>query len=102
MRRRIFLTCASKGSVNRCVIGYQAVFLPKECVDGASIDIPRFSVGVLLEPWSPEAARSISATLGAEWIEKHLTLRRYMQTEDFVSAVEPDEFACYVGRHYAG
>jgi N,N'-diacetyllegionaminate synthase len=35
-------------------------------------------------------------TLGADWIEKHITLSRYLEIEDFPSALQPDEFATYV------
>lgn len=38
----------------------------------------------------------LAMALGVEWIEKHLTLGRYMKVEDYVSALEPDEFAIYV------
>ena len=38
----------------------------------------------------------MAMTLGADWIEKHLTLSRYLEIEDCVSALEPDEFAHYV------
>jgi len=34
--------------------------------------------------------------LGAEWFEKHITISRFMEVEDYVSALEPDEFADYV------
>ena len=40
----------------------------------------------------------MAMALGAEWIEKHLTLSRYMEVEDYVSALEPDEFARYVAK----
>jgi sialic acid synthase SpsE len=38
----------------------------------------------------------MAMVLGADWIEKHITLSRYLEVEDFVSALEPDEFANYV------
>ena len=38
----------------------------------------------------------MAMTLGVDWIEKHLTLSRYLEVEDYVSALEPDEFADYV------
>jgi sialic acid synthase SpsE len=38
----------------------------------------------------------MAMTLGIDWIEKHLTLSRFLEVEDFVSALEPDEFADYV------
>lgn len=38
----------------------------------------------------------MAMTLGADWIEKHLTLSRYLEIEDYVSALEPDEFARYM------
>lgn len=38
----------------------------------------------------------MAMTLGVDWIEKHLTLSRFLEVEDFVSAIEPDEFADYV------
>lgn len=34
--------------------------------------------------------------LGVHWLEKHLTLSRFAEVEDYVSALEPDEFAGYV------
>ncbi|MGF1609138.1 MAG: N-acetylneuraminate synthase family protein [Kiloniellales bacterium] len=39
---------------------------------------------------------AMAMALGADWIEKHLTLSRYLEIEDFVSALEPEEFADYV------
>ncbi|MBI4615066.1 MAG: N-acetylneuraminate synthase family protein [Planctomycetes bacterium] len=38
----------------------------------------------------------LAMALGADWIEKHLTLSRFLEIEDWVSALEPDEFARYV------
>lgn len=38
----------------------------------------------------------MAMTLGVDWIEKHLTLSRYLEIEDCVSALEPKEFADYV------
>ena len=38
----------------------------------------------------------MAMSLGADWIEKHLTLSRYLELEDYVSALEPDEFARYM------
>lgn len=38
----------------------------------------------------------VAMALGADWIEKHITLSRYLEIEDFVSALEPDEFGRYV------
>ncbi len=38
----------------------------------------------------------MAMTLGADWIEKHLTLSRYLKVEDYVSALEPAEFEGYV------
>ena len=38
----------------------------------------------------------MAMTLGADWIEKHITLSRFLEIEDYVSALEPDEFANYV------
>lgn len=38
----------------------------------------------------------IAMALGADWIEKHLTLSRYLEIEDYVSALEPAEFANYI------
>ena len=38
----------------------------------------------------------MAMALGVDWIEKHLTISRFMEVEDFVSALEPDEFAGYV------
>jgi len=39
---------------------------------------------------------AMAMALGADWIEKHLTLSRYLEIEDYPSALEPDEFADYV------
>ncbi|MBI4617567.1 MAG: N-acetylneuraminate synthase family protein [Planctomycetes bacterium] len=38
----------------------------------------------------------LAGALGADWIEKHLTLSRYLEIEDWVSALEPAEFEVYV------
>jgi sialic acid synthase SpsE len=38
----------------------------------------------------------MAMALGADWIEKHLTISRFLEVEDYVSALEPDEFADYV------
>jgi len=38
----------------------------------------------------------MAMTLGADWIEKHITLSRYLEFEDYISALEPDEFAVYM------
>jgi len=38
----------------------------------------------------------MALALGADWIEKHLTLSRFLEVEDYVSALEPAEFADYV------
>jgi sialic acid synthase SpsE len=38
----------------------------------------------------------MAMTLGVDWIEKHLTLSRFLEVEDYVSALEPNEFADYV------
>jgi sialic acid synthase SpsE len=38
----------------------------------------------------------LAMALGVQWIEKHLTLNRFMKVEDYVSALEPREFATYV------
>ena len=61
---------------------------------------PDLAVGYMDHVPGEEADQSgvsvMAMTLGAEWIEKHLTISRYMEVEDFVSAVEPDEFARYV------
>lgn len=51
-------------------------------VDGGSPD--RFTVSAM------------AMALGADWIEKHITLSRFLEIEDFVSALEPEEFADYV------
>jgi len=40
----------------------------------------------------------LALPLGATVIEKHVTLHRALGLEDAVSALEPDEFAVYVGR----
>ena len=39
---------------------------------------------------------AMAMALGAAWIEKHITLSRYLEIEDYISALEPDEFAEYV------
>ncbi len=38
----------------------------------------------------------MAMALGADCIEKHLTLNRYLEVEDYVSALEPAEFFAYV------
>ncbi len=38
----------------------------------------------------------MAMALGVDWIEKHLTISRFLEVEDFVSALEPDEFAEYI------
>lgn len=38
----------------------------------------------------------MALTLGAEWLEKHMTLSRLLRFVDYVSAIEPAEFAQYV------
>lgn len=38
----------------------------------------------------------MAMTLGIDWIEKHLTIDRFLEIEDYVSALEPREFARYV------
>jgi sialic acid synthase SpsE len=38
----------------------------------------------------------MAMALGVDWIEKHLTISRFLEVEDFVSALEADEFADYV------
>jgi N,N'-diacetyllegionaminate synthase len=35
-------------------------------------------------------------SLGVDWIEKHITLSRYLEIEDFASALQPDEFETYI------
>jgi N,N'-diacetyllegionaminate synthase len=60
---------------------------------------PQVQVGYLdhAEGASPDKVHlSIMAiALGADWIEKHLTLSRFLEMEDYVSALEPEEFAEY-------
>ncbi len=38
----------------------------------------------------------MAMALGVDWIEKHLTISRFLEVEDYVSALEADEFADYV------
>ena len=38
----------------------------------------------------------LAMALGATWIEKHITISRHLQVEDYVSALEPAEFTDYV------
>jgi N,N'-diacetyllegionaminate synthase len=38
----------------------------------------------------------MAMALGVDWIEKHLTISRFLEVEDYVSALEPDEFSEYV------
>ena len=40
---------------------------------------------------------AMAMAMGAAWIEKHITLSRYLEIEDYISALEPDEFAEYIG-----
>lgn len=39
---------------------------------------------------------AMAMALGASWIEKHLTLDRHLEVEDYVSGLEPAEFSAYV------
>ncbi len=38
----------------------------------------------------------LAMALGAVWIEKHITINRHLEVEDYVSALEPAEFTDYV------
>lgn len=39
---------------------------------------------------------AMAIALGADWVEKHITLSRHLEIEDFASALEPDEFTEFV------
>jgi len=41
------------------------------------------------------AVSAMAVALGVEWLEKHLTLDRFLELEDYVSALQPAEFAEY-------
>jgi N,N'-diacetyllegionaminate synthase len=44
----------------------------------------------------PSCISAMAVALGADWIEKHLTISRHMEVEDYVSALEPEEFKRYI------
>lgn len=44
----------------------------------------------------PSAISAMAIALGTDWIEKHMTISRHMEVEDYVSALEFDEFSAYV------
>lgn len=44
----------------------------------------------------PSCVSALAVALGVDWIEKHLTISRYMEIEDYVSGLEPDEFSQYI------
>lgn len=60
---------------------------------------PDVEVGFLdhTEGVSPDRIHvsAMALALRADWIEKHMTLERKLKLEDFVSALEPQEFAEY-------
>ncbi len=60
-------------------------------------DIP---VGYLdhTEGGTPESVHlsAMAMAMGADYIEKHLTLNRFLEIEDYVSGLEPEEFASYI------
>ena len=99
--------CKSWGVADRLVLlyGYQAEPTPIEKSNLARISLlkqryPEVPVGYMDhtagEGTDHLGVSVMAMTLGAEWIEKHLTISRYMEVEDHVSAVEPQEFARYV------
>ncbi|MEW5728898.1 MAG: N-acetylneuraminate synthase family protein [Pseudomonadota bacterium] len=85
--------------------GFQAEPTPTELTGLARLPVlrarfPGIALGYMDHaPGESEDQIHLSAmamALGVDWIEKHLTLDRFMEVEDFVSALEPREFARYV------
>jgi sialic acid synthase SpsE len=85
--------------------GFQAEPTPIQTSNLARLPIlrqrfPEVGLGYLdhVDGNDPDRAHvSIMAmALGVDWIEKHLTISRFLEVEDFVSALEPVEFADYV------
>jgi N,N'-diacetyllegionaminate synthase len=95
------------GAVDRLILlyGYQSEPTPIEKSGLAKIPMlrrrfPEIELGYLdhTEGGSDDVVHvsAMAMALGVQWIEKHLTLSRFLEVEDFVSALEPDEFARYV------
>ena len=85
--------------------GFQAEPTPVESSNLARLPLlrarfPQVDLGYLDHVAGADADRNhvsiMAMTLGVGWIEKHLTISRFMEVEDYVSALEPDEFADYV------
>lgn len=85
--------------------GFQAEPTPTELTNLARIPAlraryPRVALGYMDHApgdSDDQAHLSVMAmTLGIDWIEKHLTIDRFLEIEDYVSALEPREFARYV------
>lgn len=85
--------------------GFQAEPTPLEKSNLARLTyiknkFPETPVGYLdhTEGGTPESVHlsAMAMAIGADYIEKHLTLNRYLEIEDYVSGLEPEEFASYV------
>lgn len=85
--------------------GFQAEPTPVESSNLARLPLlrarfPEVDLGYLDHAAGADPDRNrisiMAMTLGVGWIEKHLTISRFMEVEDHVSALEPDEFADYV------
>ena len=62
---------------------------------------PNFQMGFADHPGEEQFASTISLVAlgaGAEVIEKHLTLGKVMEMEDFESALNPDEFQAFIAQ----
>ena len=95
------------GCVNRLVLlcGFQAEPTPVEKSNLARIPMllrkfPMLEIGYMdhVAGGTPDHTHvSIMAmVLGTHWIEKHLTITRFGEIEDYISALDPEEFASYV------
>ena len=65
----------------------------------ATVIHPNFQMGFADHPGEEQFASTISLVAlgaGAEVIEKHLTLGKVMEMEDFESALNPDEFQAFI------
>ncbi|MBT4710145.1 MAG: hypothetical protein HOB82_01280 [Alphaproteobacteria bacterium] len=98
---------SSWGSASQLVLlyGFQAEPTPIEKSGLAKIPVlrkrfPDIELGYLDHTAGESEDRvhvsAMAMALGVHWIEKHITLSRFLEVEDFVSALEPDEFANYV------
>ena len=85
--------------------GYQAVPTPVEKSNVQRIPLlkqrfPDIEIGYMDHaPGESDDQIHVSVmalAMGADWVEKHITLSRYLEVIDSVSALEPDEFSDYV------